>query len=356
MDNISNTDASPDTVITISDWKQSFAKDLEKLKNKDEFFKINTAAEWIEEAKSRPVPKMLFGEFWHESELCILFADTNLGKSILAVQIARSISEGIPIAGFTLQAEKQTVLYFDFELSDKQFEARYSKNYEDHCHFDENFLRAEINPDYEYSNQSFNFEDYLVFSLEERLKSGNIKIVIIDNITYLKNDTEKAKNALPLMHKLKYLKSKYSLSLLIIAHTPKRDSHKPLNRNDLQGSKMLINHCDSAFAIGESFNDPSVRYLKQIKCRNTELIYHSENVCLCRIDKPFNFLLFEFLEYAQEREHLRQISDQDLEQRDAEIIRLNDEGKSKREIGRMLNISDGTVRNRLKKLEGAQDA
>jgi hypothetical protein len=55
-------------------------------------FTVKTASRWIEQAKTRPIPKMLFGEFWFEGELCILFADTNLGKSILAVQIGNSIS------------------------------------------------------------------------------------------------------------------------------------------------------------------------------------------------------------------------------------------------------------------------
>ena len=52
------------------------------------------------------------------------------------------------------------------------------------------------------------------------------KIVIIDNITYLRHENERAKDALPLMKHLKRLKSKYNLSLLVLAHTPKRDSTK----------------------------------------------------------------------------------------------------------------------------------
>lgn len=53
------------------------------------------------------------------------------------------------------------------------------------------------------------------------------------------------------MKQLKTLKNKYDLSLLILAHTPKRDLSKQLTRNDLQGSKMLINFCDSCFAIAK---------------------------------------------------------------------------------------------------------
>ena len=66
-------------------------------------FTVKTASRWIEQAKTRPIPKMLFGEFWFEGELCILFADTNLGKSILAVQIGNRISRGEQIRGFRLE-------------------------------------------------------------------------------------------------------------------------------------------------------------------------------------------------------------------------------------------------------------
>ena len=60
----------------------------------EEFFVLKPANQWMTEAKETPVPKMLFGQFWFEGELCILFADTNVGKSILAVQIADGISRG----------------------------------------------------------------------------------------------------------------------------------------------------------------------------------------------------------------------------------------------------------------------
>ena len=31
-------------------------------------FTVKTASRWIEQAKTRPIPKMLFGEFWFEGE------------------------------------------------------------------------------------------------------------------------------------------------------------------------------------------------------------------------------------------------------------------------------------------------
>ena len=310
-------------------------------------FTVKTASRWIEQAKTRPIPQMLFGEFWFEGELCILFADTNLGKSILAVQIGNSISRGEQIRGFKLETPKQPILYFDFELSDKQFENRYSIQFEQHYNFDDNFIRVEINPDATIP-EAQTFEDYLNHSLERSITETGAKVLIIDNLTYLKNETEKAKDALPLMKHLKALKNKYGLSILALAHTPKRDLSKSITRNDLQGSKMLINFCDSSFSIGESNTDKSLRYIKQIKQRNTEQIYDAENVCVCQIDKPSNFLLFDFVGFGKEWEHLKQHTEKDKENLNDKVSELKQQGRSLREIGAELGISHMKVSRILK--------
>ena len=138
-----------------------------KNKTNQSLFSIKKSSTWIEVSKKIQTPKMLFSEFWHEGELCILFADTNTGKSILAVQIGNSIALGEPIPGFKLEAPKQKVLYLDFELSDKQFEVRYSENYNNHYLFTDNFLRAEIDPDAEVPEGKF--EEFLNNSLEKSI-------------------------------------------------------------------------------------------------------------------------------------------------------------------------------------------
>ena len=305
-------------------------------------FTVKPASKWIEEAKNLKPPKMLFGQLWFECELCILFADTNLGKSILAVQIGNAISKGEAIKGFALEAETQKVLYFDFELSAKQFEARYSDDFKNHYPFDGNFIRVEINPNAEIPTDT-DFETYLNQSLERAVSDNGAKVLIIDNLTYLKNGTETAKDALPLMKHLKALKAKYNLSILVLAHTPKRDLSKPITRNDLQGSKMLINFCDSSFAIGESFADKRLRYIKQIKQRNCELIYDADNVGVMEIVKPVNFLQFEFINYGTEKEHLKVPSEKDKSELIENVKKLRAEGKSIRDIAGVLNISKSNV-------------
>ncbi|OMP29690.1 AAA family ATPase [Mangrovimonas sp. DI 80] len=313
-------------------------------------FIVKSGNEWIEDAKQRPIPNMLFSEFWYEREVSVLFADTNVGKSILGMQIADSISRGVAIDGFQIETSPKKVAYFDFELSDKQFEKRYSKNYTDHYKFHDNFLRAEINPETEIPKEFATFEDYLCHSFETMIQNHGAEVLIIDNITYLKSDNERAKDALALMKHLKALNRKYGASILVLAHTPKRTGFNPITKNDLAGSKMLMNFCDSAFALGESTMLPSYRYIKQIKQRNTEQIYHGENVAVCEIVNPHNFLKLELREFGSETDHLKQLSASDMSERDEVIKKLKSEGLANTKIAEQLGVSEGTIRNTNKRL------
>ncbi len=321
------------------------------MQSKKTLFNLKTANEWINEAKNSPIPQKLFSELWFENELCFLFADTNLGKSILAVQIADSISKGKAIQGF--ESDKiapELVVYFDFELSAKQFEARYSENFQNHYLFSEKFLRANINPMQDIPDK-MSFEEFLHTSIEKLVVDINAKKLIIDNITYLKSDMEKAHDALPLMKHLQEIKSKYDLSILVLAHTPKRDLSKPITINDIQGSKMLINFADSAFAIGKSYKDSSIRYIKQVKQRNTEEIYGFENVIVCRLQKESNFLGFSFVGYERESVHLKDYTESERTQIEKQIIDFYEANTkmSHRQIAKAIGVNHMKVNRTLDK-------
>lgn len=341
-------------------------------------FVVKTGNQWLEDAKKRPAPKMLFGEFWFQGELCILFADTNVGKSILAVQMGDQISRGgaatrqetgvgskepsgttSPVSTLlspVLRTEcgPQRVVYFDFELTDKQFESRVARRdvmgefYTDHYQFSPNFSRAEIDPETSELHGHKTFEEFLNHSLDKVIVEQKADVLIIDNLTYLRDETENARNALPLMKYLKELKARHGISILALAHTPKRDSSKPLGRNDLQGSKMLINFCDSSFAIGESQKDPGVRYLKQIKSRNSSIVYHGDNVLLATVEKKDSLLQFAFNGTGSEREHLKASNDKAKAELMERVKELFEQGRSTREIAEVVELSHSTVARHIK--------
>lgn len=322
---------------------------VRKLGNTAPLLLARTANQCLEDAKQRPVPKQLFSELWHEGEICILFADTNLGKSILSVQIADSISRGEAISGFKNEAKAQPVLYFDFEMSDKQFEKRCSCNYQDHYQFNDRFSRIEINPN---CTELGDFDTKLFTEIKKQIVNQKAKVLIIDNLTYLNAQAmDTAKEAMPLMKKLKELKIEYDLSILVLAHTPKRSSSVPITVNDLSGSRQLANFADSIFAIGSSSQGSDMRYIKQIKTRATALIYDADNVRVCKIDQPHNFLKFIFIENGHEVDHLNLKTQSETAQLDLDIIaaKKSDPNLSDMEIADQLGTYRKKVYRVLKK-------
>lgn len=239
-------------------------------------------------------------------------------------------------------------------MSDKQFEHRYAIRdgdyFTNHYQFNSNFHRAEIDPDFEDIPRQFeDFEAYVVHSIDLAIAEHGFKVVIVDNLTYLQNETERSRYALILMKALKKLKRQLGFSLLVLAHTPKGDATRPLSANDLAGSKMLMNFADSSFAIGQSQKDGGLRYIKQIKVRNADFVYDAEQVQLCQINKPDNFLKFEFLECGNEFDHLKSLSQESCENLVADVKRLYQGGAKQRDIAFELKISLGAVNKYLKK-------
>lgn len=329
-----------------------------------------SGADWAKYASATIDQKQLCGPLWYEGEICILFADTNVGKSILAVQIADMIANGTYCTTSLPELKPETlpqpVVYADFELSIAQFGRRYScphpqdegkKVYYD---FSPQFNRVELYYDLSGENDADEFAtkefaDRIIADLEVRLVEACAQVLIIDNITFMASGTETAADAMPLMKKLVALKKRHNLSILLLAHTPKRSLCNPLTRNDLQGSKMLINFADSAFAIGESTQGKEIRYIKQIKQRNCEQIYDNDNVLTCTLGKVYeNFVGFSSIGTSCEDAHLAErdsrtgCDDGLRNQLKAKACELKAQGKRAEDIASAIGVSRATVFRLLK--------
>ncbi|MGZ3778158.1 MAG: AAA family ATPase [Mucilaginibacter sp.] len=306
-------------------------------------FHVCTGNRWMELGERVSPPKMLFGEFWHQGEFCILFADTNVGKSILAVQIANSISRHRPINPFALQTRSAKVLYIDFELTTAQFCARY-RDQRGNYNFSDKFFRADFDNDVSMPAGCASFDEFIIAGIEHKIQLVTPAVLVIDNITCLRGGTENASVALSLMKRLKALKAEYNLSILVLAHTPKRRNPcRPLSADDLQGSKLLINFADSAFAIGRSSTKKGWCYLKQIKQRSTMQDYGEDKVCLCYIWRKNGSLRFRFKGSGSEYDHLLPRAVYVRRQLPAKVVRLAAKGLTQRKIGDKLKISVGLV-------------
>lgn len=282
---------------------------------------------WADEAARRPNPRSLWHDLWFEDEVCCLFADTNLGKSILAVQIAQEI------------ARTDKVLYFDFELTDKQFQRRYTdEETGQHYQFSPNLKRVELNTEAAYEDNI----ELVLEQIELAAQKEQARIIIIDNITWLTSKSESGDTAGQLMARLIQMKKRGGLSVLVLAHTPKRNVNAPLNQNSLAGSKKIANFMDSIFALGTSKKDrPSARYIKQIKVRSCEMTYGEDNVIECKIVKEGPYLHLAETGYGTERDNLDEPDEQDIlrDEAEEEIARRLREGESYRSIQKELGVS-----------------
>jgi predicted ATP-dependent serine protease len=246
---------------------------------------------YLEKAKMKPEMKMLFGRFFQTGEICILAGKTGVGKSILAYQIADGISRGISILDQENEAGAQKVLYYDFELSEGNINKRFPL-YEPN----ENFYRPDVTDIILKNEGVFNFQ-----IVADDIDLLDAKIVIIDNISAIAlRSTQDQDTALKLMKDATMLKRQKNVSILLVAHTPKLKETRPLELYDIAGSANIHNFIDNAIMIGKSSQDLNIRYVKQVKFRNTS---ESDDVLLLRINNN-DWLHYDFEGYDDESKHL----------------------------------------------------
>lgn len=285
---------------------------------------LKSGNEWVDMAIQEKDRESLWGSLWKENEICILFADSNIGKSIYAVQIAFEI------------AKSRKVIYFDYEMDFKDFQKRYTGLDGKKYPIPACFLRCEPNRDI-FLNPCV--EDIIAEDIEKIVKKEGAKIIIIDNLTFINKNTRSSTAISLLVYKLKKMQKKYGLSILLLAHTSKRNPRLPLSQNDLSGNKKLFNFMDSVFAIGQSVDDENLQYLKQLKSRGDRIEYGADNVILLERTFSDNWLHFETIGYDREINHLKKSKEEEFARLKTEIMRLEKEGLSQREMAKILNTS-----------------
>lgn len=285
-------------------------------------FVIKSFNQMMEDAENTPDPKDLYMGLWAEGEIACLFAESNVGKSILAVQIVEHIGK------------EQPVLYVDCELLEKQVQLRYKNEETNIRHqFSEKCYRAE------YSSNVLSDETQRLRDIEIGALALQAKVIVIDNLTALCNDSESGEAAGRFMLNLKQLQMKHKWAILVIAHTPKRLSRAPLTANDLAGSKKLFNLFDTVFALGKSYRDPNERYLKQLKYRRGEFLYTEDNVLVLHITKQEDGSLFLSDEGTATEAEMLQTGFLRSQGEVDRIYELRSCGYSYREIEKMTGVS-----------------
>lgn len=289
-------------------------------------FRVASMNEYLEKAKALPPLVVLYPNIVLEGDLCIIFGQSGIGKTIFAMQVARDIA-----------AKGKRVLYLDFEMSERQLALRYNTP-----NFPPTFFRAELKTDRL-------VEDILV-EIKNAALENHAEVIFIDNITALGQSLDKGMEAGTLMTSLNALKKEHGWTLVVLNHVPKRYSGAmPLSLEAIQGSAKLNQLVDDAIGLGVSSKDHSVVYVKQCKWRNGEMELYADHVAVYeRTKDELGNLGFSFRDYGSERELLAVDTENNLEGMMSNVSTLHEQGYTQQQIADQLRISQSKVSRILK--------
>ena len=196
---------------------------------------------------------------------------------------------------------------------------------------------------------SENFESNILQVIKQLCLENHIDIVIIDNLTWICNDSEDGKKAGEFMRNLNMMFREMNTTVIVLAHTPKRPNSAPITENDLAGSRKLLNFFESAIAINKSIKGANRRYIKQLKNRMRPIEYGADNVIEIELTDEGGWLHANVIGTSKEGEHLRVWSQEDYEENSKKCAEMKAAGKSQNEIGKELGLSQATVSRMLKR-------
>ena len=306
--------------------KQSF-KELQEAEPVNEGgFIIELMNKCIDEAHKLPPLISLYPEVVLEGDLCIIFGQSGIGKTIYAMQIARYIAEN-----------GKRLLYVDCEMTPRQLGNRYET-----ANFPPTFLRAEMDREHP--------DEDVLKGIEKAGAKNNVDVVFIDNITALGQSLDRSADAGTLMASLNTLKKKYNWTLVVLNHVPKMFSgNVPLSLSAMQGSAKINQLIDDAIGIAQSSIDPNLVYVKQCKWRNGELTMGADHVAIYeRCKDKYGNLGFVSRGFGTEQEHLSIESGNDRDEMKIRVRELSGKGMTQTAIAEQLRISQSKVSRLLK--------
>lgn len=318
--------------------RQEGAK-AQRMPKKIGVFQVRSLNDCIDEAETMPEVHYFYHRMLVRGEVTAIFAPTNAGKTIFTYQVADSIA-----------LEGYKTLYVDCEMSLQGLKLRYLDEVTGKKHvFSSNLARAELCAELLGGETP---QDVIYQSIEDAAKAG-FQVIVVDNISFLCADMEKGAAAGSLMAKLCGLRKEYDLTLIIVAHTPKRKGDEPLTSYSMFGSSLLAAFFDAIIAIGISQTDPTVRYVKTVKFRSGPYPYPADDVALYRIEQVDGFLQFVYIGRGVESDHLKpKLIDDDPRLDEMEqVVLLREQNKSLRAIADELGISLGKVQRRDKRAQ-----
>lgn len=340
--------------------------------------------------------------YWAERELCILAGDNGVGKSLMALQVARQLSEPmknekrtmkngdfdpeenitgsplkegnslpLPVGGDVERSKTEgvqkgesrldiaypnpaaqeiphqvrddnRVLYVDWELTEEDFVRRWGG--ED---VPENFFWAGFNTDSEMPQHVPDKIDWLLQNFTTTVKETEANILIIDQPDRLHLSPQKWNEFLT---KLKALMRTHKLSVMLVVSNKARHLGRPCGLNNIPKGNLLIPVADSVIMMCQNQRRTCERYFKVLKNRNRVSAENLEFVDIIELENLDGYLNIHPWGYQRERDMLPPNASERKNQQIMQAEKLWNSGLSCLEVGEQIMVAEATVKSWLRPL------
>jgi hypothetical protein len=216
-----------------------------------------------------PKPATIVEHLIVEKGVTVFAATDGVGKSVLAQQLALSITRGVPFMGYFEIVNPRPVLLLNYELPDGQVVDR---GIMQNTHFSQYPVnhRLMINTRDKKTIYADLWDD-INTTITENIDWLQGGVVLIDNM-YSTSDKDLSNNrdCKDWLQNLETLKWK-DFSIGLIAHYTKewQKTYSILTKYPIEGGKTLTNYVDNGMVMGESQLTPGLRIGKIIKTRSS---------------------------------------------------------------------------------------
>jgi RecA-family ATPase len=198
---------------------------------------------------------------------------SNVGKSILALQFAMSVAMGVPFLTFNVPRPRK-VLLVQFEMMDAHMKTRVDK------------CMAGMMAQYPHKIGLLrdnllitSMENIKIFTdqykaIEGNLMSGDFDVCVVDNL-YSSSGTQLHKNdaLTQLMSRIDELRKEYQCAFMMISHHKKLEEKRPLEHSMVYGGSYFVNFLDNLVQVANTGRHNQLKVFKITKIR-TENEFH----------------------------------------------------------------------------------
>jgi DNA polymerase III delta prime subunit len=304
--------------------------------------------------------------YWATRELCILAGDNGVGKSLVALQVARQLimqnseckmengeeasTEGNPSPQQVLKQSRylsgqddvpNKVLYIDWELTEEDFAERFGED------VPENFFWAGFNMDGEMPKSVPDKVEWLLQNFTTTVKDTGATILIIDQPDRLHLSPQKWTEFLI---KLKALMREYDLSVMLALSNKSRHTGRACGVNNIPKGNLLIPCSDSVIMVAQNQRRTCERYIKVVKNRNRPAAEDLELINVIEIEESEGYLSIKTWGQQAERDMLPPNAAERKNRLIMKAEMLWNEGLSCLEVGERMMVAESTIKSWLRTL------